>query len=96
MENENITKTDQLITLEHADHYHSVKVLGTFDNCEWQQLPMTLNKTQWEILLKLLIGKEYEFKFLVNDDIWLCSSLYDTKATSEGFENNVLKVISSK
>ncbi|KXN71816.1 hypothetical protein CONCODRAFT_78128 [Conidiobolus coronatus NRRL 28638] len=94
MENENITKTDQLITLEHAENYQSVKVLGTFDNCEWEHLPMTLNKTQWEILLKLLIGKEYEFKFFVNDEIWLCSSLYDTKATSEGFENNILKVVS--
>ncbi|MGB1241322.1 MAG: isoamylase early set domain-containing protein [Chitinophagales bacterium] len=71
----------------------SVKLLGDFN--EWEQeatIAMTpLKNGSFKTILDLEVGKEYQFRYLINDDKWENDWEADKYAASPyGEENSVV------
>lgn len=88
-----VCKVTFKLSKEAAVEAESVKLLGDFN--EWEQdtaIPMTpLKNGSFKTILNLEVGKEYQFRYLINDDKWENDWDADKYAASPyGTENSVV------
>ncbi len=88
-----VCKVTFKLSKEAAVEAESVKLLGDFN--EWEQetaIAMTpLKNGSFKTILNLEVGKEYQFRYLINDDKWENDWEADKYAASPyGTENSVV------
>lgn len=69
-------------------------VTGEFNNWDTTVNPLRRTKGVWKTTLKLDIGKEYQFRYLVNDNEWYNDDAADNYvANNLGSNNAVLSTV---
>ena len=78
-----------------APHARQVSVVGEFNNWDKTVEPMTaLKSNDFTATLELETGKEYQFRYLIDDNIWKNETQADgLVANSFGAENSVVSTI---
>jgi 1,4-alpha-glucan branching enzyme len=79
-----VCKVTFKIPAEIGFNHRSAFVLGSFNN--WSKTAHRMKKLvkdgSFSTIIDLEVGKEYEFKYLLDDDIWLNDSEADSQVTT--------------
>ncbi|MBF0204736.1 MAG: isoamylase early set domain-containing protein [Desulfamplus sp.] len=68
-------------------------VVGEFNNWDTTANPLRKTKGVWTTTLKLDTGKEYQFRYLVNDSEWHNDDAADDYVSNDfGSKNSVIKL----
>lgn len=69
-----------------------VRVLGDFNNWDWEQgIPMKASKANYQAVVELSAGRQYEFRYLIDGATWLNDGQADAYlSTPFGVENSVI------
>lgn len=75
-----------------VDGAHDVKVLGDFNKWNLKKgIPMKVENGEFLATMELPVGKEYQFRYLIDDQIWENDTEADKYApTPFGVENSVI------
>jgi predicted flap endonuclease-1-like 5' DNA nuclease len=79
----------------HAESAHIVKVLGEFNNWNWEEgLTMKPAKEAFQASIKLDAGKSYQFRYVVEGQGWLNDPAADRYVPSPfpGIDNSVIDI----
>lgn len=90
-----ICKLSFKIAAADSNGAEKVQLLGDFNNWDETVEPMTkLKSGEFTQVLDLETGKEYQFKYLVNGEVWMNDADSDYfVANSFGGENGILSTI---
>jgi 1,4-alpha-glucan branching enzyme len=73
----------------------SVHLVGDFNGWDHHSLPMLRQRRDddaWEVTVTLDVGRSYEFRYLINEEMWSNDSQADDYATNPyGADNSVVK-----
>ena len=73
----------------------NVNIVGEFDNCSTKEMPMKKSKDgSFSLALDLKTGCEYQFRYLIDDQIWMNDPAAE-KYVPSGYadcENSVISV----
>ncbi len=71
LKNKPICKVTFSLPLEAAPEANEVKLLGDFNGWKWEQgIVMKLNKAEYTTVLELETGRQYEFRYLIDNYLW--------------------------
>lgn len=94
LKNKPVCKVTFSLPKEAANGAKEVKVLGDFNNWNWNEgLPMKASKSEFKATLELTAGRHYEFRYLLDNGTWIND--WDADAynpTPYGVENSVVFV----
>ncbi len=93
-----VCKVTFSLPLEAAKGGKEVRILGDFNGWSWEKgYAMKAGKTEFSTEVELASGKEYEFRYLIDNHIWENDWKADNYVpTSTGVYNSVVSLIEEK
>ena len=90
-----VCKVSFRLSAEEASGATKVQLLGDFNNWDKSAEPMTaLKSNDFTAILELETGKEYQFRYLIDESIWKNDAQADAHVSNSfGEENSVVSTI---
>ncbi len=71
LKNKPLCKVTFSLPLEAAPDATEVKLLGDFNNWDWEKgITMKLTNAEYTVMIELETGRQYEFRYLIDNYIW--------------------------